>query len=77
MIRSRIGYLNRLVERLLDLKRQVEFAKFREIKIKSNINEISNEVDAKTTELLQLKKSSKNVINIVSSYIMTESLLIY
>ncbi|VDP47178.1 unnamed protein product [Schistosoma mattheei] len=61
MIRTRIGYLDRLTDRLLDYRRQVELARTRCSQTQKLIDKALMEQQEKTTQLAQLKNYCKKL----------------
>ncbi|VDO82055.1 unnamed protein product [Schistosoma margrebowiei] len=66
MIRTRIGYLDRLTDRLLDYRRQVELARTRCSQTQKLIDKALMEQQEKTTQLAQLKNCCKKLVSFVS-----------
>ncbi|CAH8542014.1 unnamed protein product [Schistosoma bovis] len=63
MIRTRIGYLDRLTDRLLDYRRQVELARTRCSQTQKLIDKALMEQQEKTTQLAQLKNYCKKLVS--------------
>ncbi|CAH8555659.1 unnamed protein product [Schistosoma rodhaini] len=63
MIRTRIGYLDRLTDRLLDYRRQAELARTRVSQTQKLIDKALLEQQEKTTQLAQLKNSCKKLVS--------------
>ncbi|CAH8539700.1 unnamed protein product [Schistosoma guineensis] len=63
MIRTRIGYLDRLTDRLLDYRRQVELARTRCSQTQKLIDKALKEQQEKTTQLAQLKSYCKKLVS--------------
>ncbi|CAH8543947.1 unnamed protein product [Schistosoma margrebowiei] len=63
MIRTRIGYLDRLTDRLLDYRRQVELVRTRCSQTQKLIDKALMEQQEKTTQLAQLKNCCKKLVS--------------
>ncbi|CAH8502638.1 unnamed protein product [Schistosoma turkestanicum] len=63
MIRTRMGYLDRLTGRLLDYRRQTELARTRISQTKKLIDKALTEQEDKTAQLEQLKSSCKKLVS--------------
>ncbi|CAH8528004.1 unnamed protein product [Heterobilharzia americana] len=63
MIRSRTGYLDRLTDRLMDYRRQVELAKTRVCQTQQLIDKAIKEQEEKTTQLIHYKQSCKKLVS--------------
>ncbi|CAH8543692.1 unnamed protein product [Schistosoma curassoni] len=63
MIRTKVGYLDRLTDRLLDYRRQVELARTRCSQTQKLIDKALMEQQGKTTQLAQLKNYCKKLVS--------------
>lgn len=77
MIRTRIGYLDRLTDRLLDYRRQVELARTRCSQTQKLIDKALMEQQEKTTQLAQLKNYCKKLVSFVSFVQSTHTVAIF
>nr|CAX69805.1 CDK5 regulatory subunit-associated protein 3 (CDK5 activator-binding protein C53) [Schistosoma japonicum] len=71
MIRTKIGYLDRLTDRLMDYRRQVELARTRVNQTQHLIDKAIKEQEEKTVQLTQHRDSCRKLVNFLESELST------